>query len=908
MNSIRFLFVSFLVSIALGCGSGETEKIFAPTLEGGVPIDVETSFSGKADNGKFEVVLSSGSVESAFTLQVLTLPPSTEDESQGVVSNIYQLTPESVTLSLTARITFFLDTTQFNNGQLLIVRKQGGVWLPVESQLSDTQISADVLELGEYAVLYKEKQTIEVTKSIGPACLDSATEQAVRFVHVADLHSRFGYKEQLFSKIKGYYQQVKQEQAYTLFTNGGDDYEKGTVAEQTSQGLATVEAIKGMQFDVRVVGNHDYAWGPSQLLDYASDDNAVVLASNTQYVGNDENGFAAVDFAAVQVGCVKIGFFGMTSVPWNELDQPVETAPIPDFIPNFKMNWDWNAVAQTLVDTYRDDVDYLVMLSHLGYGGDNRVAENVEGIDLVLGGHTHGGERIEQVENGALVIQPNFFAQGLTDLTLNFDAQSKALIDYEYKTIPSTSLNYVEPQMASTIDEIMGRYAPDANTAIAFSENFPTESQIAALLGQAVSHTHQVDATLFDPIQVQNRWTPGKITQEKLHETYYVERQPSDTPGFNALYSVDVSGAGLKQMLQAQPTWLFSKADESEIIDTQNYTVALQKGAAFNPELFFESVTFNELTALSESWWSLDQYGRHRTSQCLHIDSDTTLTACTPDEHVSIWNFDDEQQPLTANSGPSELSFFDPQSSQWWLEDSQFELASALSIPLINGEDSRVLAFSRHSPTEGLLLSHNVPANGDFLEQGKVSDYTLVMDLLWPESSKDQFRALLQTNVENTDDADLYVDREFNGVGITTTDSGYFGSLQANTWYRVAFVFYAAPEQGALKIFINGELVGEKDEGEINGRWALSEKLLLLTDDNFESEPGYLNAMLFAGRSFTEDEIAQLGGPSSIMLFNQTVRQLNQKIERHAQSIKTIEQNPWLLQRQKFFQKAVTGQ
>ena len=180
--------------------------------------------------------------------------------------------------------------------------------------------------------------------------------------------------------------------------------------------------------------------------------------------------------------------------------------------------------------------------------------------------------------------------------------------------------------------------------------------------------------------------------------------------------------------------------------------------------------------------------------------------------------------------------------------------------------------------------------------------------MLWPESSTDQFRALLQTNVENTDDADLYVDREFNGVGITTTDSGYFGSLQANTWYRVAFVFYAAPEQGALKIFINGELVGEKDEGEINDRWALSEKLLLLTDDNFESEPGYLNAMLFAGRSFTEDEIAQLGGPSSIMLFNQTVRQLNQKIERHAQSIKTIEQNPWLLQRQKFFQKAVTGQ
>jgi 2',3'-cyclic-nucleotide 2'-phosphodiesterase (5'-nucleotidase family) len=892
----------------LGCGSGETEKVFAPTLDGGVSIEPDSSFSGKTDNGNFELVLSSGSTETAFTLKASTSQPIAEDTELGVVSNIYSLTPESTTLSLSARITFFIDITQFNNGKLSIVRREQGIWLPVESQLSDTQISADITVLGEYAVLYQEKQTIAVSKSIGPVCVDSATEQTVRFVHVADLHSRFGYKEQLFSKIKGYYQQVQEQEPYTLFTNGGDDYEKGTVAEQISQGLATVEAIKGMEFDIRVVGNHDYAWGPSQLLDYASDDNAIVLASNTKYVGDEENGFAAVDFAAVQVGCIKVGFFGMTSVPWNELDEPVETAPIPDFIPNFKMNWDWNAVAQTLVDTYRDDVDYLVMLSHLGYGGDNRVAQNVSGIDLVLGGHTHGGERIEQTESGSMVIQPNFFAQGLTDLTLRFNPQTKALIDYDYKTMPSISLNYVEPKMALLIDEIMGKYAPDANTALAYSENYPTETQIATILGSAVAHTHQVDAALFDPVQVQNRWTPGIVTQEKLHETYYVERQPSDTPGFNALYSVTVSGSELKQLQQAQPTWVFSTSDNNPIIDSQTYTVALQKGPAFNPELFFSSVSLNDLTPLSESWWSLDQYGRYRTSQCLHIDTDTTLNACKPDEYVTIWNFADEQQPLTADMGPSELTFFDPQASQWWFEDSKFELASALNIPLINNEDSRVLSFSRHSPLEGLQLTHNVPANGDFMAQGKVSDYTLVMDLLWPEQSTDQFRALLQTNTANTDDADLYVDREFNGVGITTRDSGYFGSLLPNTWYRVAFVFYAAPEQGALKIFINGELVGEKDEGEINDRWALAESLLLLTDDTFESEPGYLNALLFAGRSFTEDEIAQLGAPSSTMRFNQTVRQLNQKVERHAKSVTTIEQNPWLLQRQKFFQKRISGQ
>lgn len=901
MNKARLVSVVFLLSALVACGGGETEKVFAPTLDQGVAITPTSSFSGRFDDGKFEVILSSGTTETEFTLKATTSQLGQVDEN--IVSKVYALSPTSATLKSSIRIKIYLDTSQYTNGKLFLVRRQSDVWLPITSQVATDGVSADISELGEFAVFYQERKSISVSKTIGPACNNDALEQNVRFVHVADLHSRFGYQEQLFSKIRGYYQQTKASEPYTLFTNGGDDYEKGTVAEQISQGLATVEAIKGMQFDVRVIGNHDYAWGPSQLIDYARDDNAVVLASNTKYVGNDENGFAAVNFAALQVGCIKVGFFGMTSVPWNELDQPIETPPIPDFIPNFKMNWDWTAVAQQLVDTYRHDVDYLVMLSHLGFGGDTRIAEQIEGVDLVLGGHTHGGERINQLDNGTVVIQPNFFAQGLTDLTLKFDTQNKILKDYTYETQASASLTYSDPIMKSLIDEIMGRYAPDVNTALAYSENYPTEPQIAQILGNALVHTHQVDAALLDPLQVQNRWTPGKITQETLHESYYVERQPADTPGFNSVYSVSVTGRDLKQMQLAQPTWQLTRSTTEEVNDEQQYVLALHKGAAFNPELFFEQQLYTNPTALAESWWSLDQYGRYRTSQCLHLDTDTTLNACKRDETVTIWNFNNTESPLAADFGPSELSFFDPAEKNWWLEKSEFKSASELGLPLINNEDSGVLAFTRHSPTEGLVVTHNVPANGDFASAQKVSDYTLVMDLLWPESSIDSFRALLQTNMANNDDADLYVDRETNGVGITTRDSGFFGQLQANTWYRVAFVFYAAPEQGVLKIFINGQLVGVKDEGQINDRWALAEQFLLLTDDSYETKPGYLNALLFAGRSFSEDEIASMGSPSSILRFTQSIRTVNQAVERHMQSITTIKQNPWLLQRQKFFNK-----
>ena len=41
------------------------------------------------------------------------------------------------------------------------------------------------------------------------------------------------------------------------------------------------------------------------------------------------------------------------------------------------------------VEVLREQVDVIVVLSHLGLSTDKRLAEQVEGIDVILGGHTH---------------------------------------------------------------------------------------------------------------------------------------------------------------------------------------------------------------------------------------------------------------------------------------------------------------------------------------------------------------------------------------------------------------------------------------------------------------------------------------------------------------------------------------
>ncbi|MBB1277504.1 metallophosphoesterase [Pseudoalteromonas sp. SR43-3] len=896
---IIFIFLSFILT---ACGSGDEV-----TVNPNDPVEPEPSKLTLSSANGLEATLDEGNFifnapSSAISSDVeLTYEKTLLDETniqQNIISDLHALTPSTLTLEKPITITIKIPDDYALGGQLFIAKLSGANWDTVTNSIVlDGFVSAQVTTLGTYAI---QMQRNEAFANIGPTCDANATEQSVRFVHVADLHARFGYEEQYFSRIKAYYNQVASQTPHTLFTNGGDDYEKGTVAEQLSQGTATEEAIKAMQFDLRVVGNHDYAWGPEKLLSYSQDENAIVLASNTRYEAEQLQDFAGVGFAKVQVGCITLGVFGMTSVPWNELDEPIQDDPIPDFIKQFKMSWQWQQIAQSIVNQYSDDVDYMIMLSHLGVGQDTDMATNVPGIDLVLGGHTHGGESYTTLDNGAIVLQPDFYAKGITDLTLNFNLADKSSPVVDYKTIETDTIDGRDEATKLAIDEIMGRYAPDVETEIAISENYPTDAQLAEITALAAKHSSTISAALLNPELVQKRWTPGTLTQEDFHKAFYVERQPSNTPGFNSIYKVTVSGSDLTTMFASQPDWFLLKPED--IQPTNNYEVALFKGAALNPDLFFNSVTFSNVEPIAEAWWLLDKYARARTSQCLHLDTDTELYSCNNLANVTVWNFDDTNNPLAADFGPSVLSYFDPDETNWGTAETQYSTTTQLNIDDLSDGPSGVMAFSRHAPTEGLLIDLNTPANGDFANEGMVSDYTLVMDLYWPAEGKDIYRAIMQANTTDylNDDADMFIDPS-GGYGQATSDSGYFGNTQPDSWHRIAFVFYTAPTNGVFEVYIDGELAGVKEDGEIDSRWALNQSVLLFTDNNYETVPGYLNSLLYAGRAMTRDEIKSMGGAQQKLSFEQPTRVLNQTIERHYQAAPAIKTNMWIEQRNKFF-------
>jgi hypothetical protein len=228
------------------------------------------------------------------------------------------------------------------------------------------------------------------------------------------------------------------------------------------------------------------------------------------------------------------------------------------------------------------------------------------------------------------------------------------------------------------------------------------------------------------------------------------------------------------------------------------------------------------------------------------------LMGATFTSHAAItgqWDFDSGDlsatigQPIEYLDGPFGTT----------QENTEFGTTTSFGIPDIDGSPAQVMKFPASlQDFQGFNVPNGASPNGGGIY---INQYTIVMDVLFPESSSGVKRALVQT--DSNADTDLSIGAN-NGIGATT----YAGSVTPNTWHRIAF----SVDQSANVIskFIDGVKVADETIGQsVDGRWALESFFFLFQDDNGESAEGYINSLQFRDEKLVDGLIAALGGPSA---------------------------------------------
>jgi 2',3'-cyclic-nucleotide 2'-phosphodiesterase (5'-nucleotidase family) len=462
-----------------------------------------------------------------------------------------------------------------------------------------------------------------------PSCDQNATQQKISFVHVSDTHAHYNPDSSGSSpmaRIRGFVDQVRQENPFTIFTNGGDDYEKGSLAETLSHGRTTTQVIQAMQFDLRTIGNHDFAWGLDELLQFSQDSHGIVLASNTTLMPtgakNERPEPGWMEYAELTVGCVRIGFFGLVSRPWTENGAQYDGPYYRDH-PHLQSDFHFAAITEKIIANHRQDVDLLVLISHLGISDDIRLAAEQPGIDIILGGHSHTSMTAPQRVGDTIIIHPGSLAENAARFDLLVDLETRQ--DTGDQFFLTSNQDGVMPVSAATdqvIKKIISPHVQTIHNLIARLTADQNQHEMARIAARSAIATLGCDAAFINPQSVVQARTAGWLTPQDILDSFQVEREPPASPGTSSLYLLPVTGADL--LLVREILADFTYEGPTIINPLATYTIALPKGQALNTQLYFgRKISSTPPTAAGELWEIVVKFGREQNNANLALNENS---------------------------------------------------------------------------------------------------------------------------------------------------------------------------------------------------------------------------------------------------------------------------------------------
>ncbi len=174
---------------------------------------------------------------------------------------------------------------------------------------------------------------------------------------------------------------IRREVGDACFHVDGGDAIHGTGPAQWTRGASVVPVLNAVGVELMTPGNWEFAFGPETLQERAESFAFPVIACNVHRASDGVPEFAPS--VVQELGGVRVGFIGITS-PIVGRTMPrafgagLRFADADDVLPQ--------AVAH-LRDAERPDL--VVLLSHYGFAQEVEIARRVQGIDVILGGHTH---------------------------------------------------------------------------------------------------------------------------------------------------------------------------------------------------------------------------------------------------------------------------------------------------------------------------------------------------------------------------------------------------------------------------------------------------------------------------------------------------------------------------------------
>lgn len=219
----------------------------------------------------------------------------------------------------------------------------------------------------------------------------------VRLVHVNDFHSRhepvarasgaacrpdapcLGGAARLAGAIAAARAEAAAAGRGVVAVDAGDQF-MGSLFYTQHRGAAELAVMKAWGCEAMALGNHEFDNGPPTLARFLAGADFPVLAANIDTRAEPLLDGRLRPWWETRRGGARIAFIGLTTP-----ETPLLSSPGPAL----RFTDPAEAASRAIAEIRATGPATVVLLSHLGYGPDRRLAAEVAGVDAIIGGHSH---------------------------------------------------------------------------------------------------------------------------------------------------------------------------------------------------------------------------------------------------------------------------------------------------------------------------------------------------------------------------------------------------------------------------------------------------------------------------------------------------------------------------------------
>jgi len=356
--------------------------------------------------------------------------------------------------------------------------------------------------------------------------MNPRTTKKFTILHSNDMHGDFlaevkGKEGTLIgglALLSGYINKVRQEEENVFYVISGDMVQ-GSLIDSEYKGISTIEIMNYLAPDVVALGNHEFDYGLPHLLFLEKMANFPIVNANL-YI-RKYNKRLMQPYIILKKAGFDILFTGIIT------EKVMDSLKQDELISSFVTLEDASREVGKILNAYKnDDIDLTILLTHIGFESDIKLANLLKpewGVDMIIGGHSHTIMEKPAKSNNILIAQAGVGSDQIGRFDIIVDDETNSIIEYKWQLIPIDQ-NLAQPdfKLEEYINSFQDTINRKYNTIICkFSQKLThpkreVETSLGNLIADAFAYAAESDIMLVGSGSIRTKELGPLVTLKDL--------------------------------------------------------------------------------------------------------------------------------------------------------------------------------------------------------------------------------------------------------------------------------------------------------------------------------------------------------------------------------------------------------